>query len=159
MGSNQGEEPLLRFQAVPNSGLDRVQGEAVAFHPGAHFRQGRFRFFSRPAHDHKIVSVPNHPVAFRGHQLVQRMQVDVRQQRADDRALRRATSEVLADGMGDLFDETLAADIWFFAMNIETGSAKDLPLRQQLTRAALRAKGIILETSVGHVLIARKPHG
>lgn len=36
-----------------------------------------------------------------------------------------------------------AGDIWFFVMNIDIGSAKDLPLRQQLTRAALRAKGII----------------
>lgn len=34
-------------------------------------------------------------------------------------------------------------DVWFFAMNIEVGDKKDLPLRQQLTRDALQAKGII----------------
>lgn len=34
-------------------------------------------------------------------------------------------------------------DVWFFAMNIEVGDKKDLPLRQHLTRDALQAKGII----------------
>ena len=34
-------------------------------------------------------------------------------------------------------------DVWFFATNIETRNEKDLALRQQLTRKALRAKGII----------------
>lgn len=34
-------------------------------------------------------------------------------------------------------------DVWFFAMNMVAPELKDLPLRQQLTREALRAKGII----------------
>ncbi len=34
-------------------------------------------------------------------------------------------------------------NIWFFATNIDTRSEKDLPLRIQLTRQALQAKGII----------------
>lgn len=36
-----------------------------------------------------------------------------------------------------------AKDVWFFATNIELRSEKDLPLRQKLTREALRVKGII----------------
>jgi len=34
-------------------------------------------------------------------------------------------------------------DVWFFATNLEVRDEKDLPLRQQLTREALRAKGVI----------------
>lgn len=34
-------------------------------------------------------------------------------------------------------------DTWFFALNLIVRDAKDLPLRQHLTREALRAKGII----------------
>ncbi len=34
-------------------------------------------------------------------------------------------------------------DVWFFAMNIEARDEKALPLRQQLTRAALQLKGVI----------------
>ena len=34
-------------------------------------------------------------------------------------------------------------DIWFFATNIQLRGTDDLPLRQQLTKAALAAKGII----------------
>lgn len=34
-------------------------------------------------------------------------------------------------------------DVWFFAMNMEVRSEKDLPLRQELTREALQKKGII----------------
>ncbi len=34
-------------------------------------------------------------------------------------------------------------DVWFFATNIEVRDQQDLPLRQQLTRDALQAKGVI----------------
>jgi beta-lactamase class D len=34
-------------------------------------------------------------------------------------------------------------DVWFFATNIEVRDKQDLPLRQQLTRDALKAKGVI----------------
>jgi beta-lactamase class D len=34
-------------------------------------------------------------------------------------------------------------DVWFFATNIEVRDEQDLPLRQQLTRDALQAKGVI----------------
>ncbi|WP_058555062.1 class D beta-lactamase [Thiohalocapsa sp. ML1] len=35
------------------------------------------------------------------------------------------------------------AEVWFFAMNMDVRNEQDLPLRRQLTRAALQAKGII----------------
>ena len=34
-------------------------------------------------------------------------------------------------------------DVWFFALNMKIRNEKDLPLRQELARAALQAKGII----------------
>jgi beta-lactamase class D len=34
-------------------------------------------------------------------------------------------------------------DVWIFALNMETHSEKDLPLRQDLVLDALRSKGII----------------
>lgn len=37
----------------------------------------------------------------------------------------------------------LPKDVWFFALNMEIRNETDLPLRQELVRAALRAKGII----------------
>lgn len=36
-----------------------------------------------------------------------------------------------------------AADTWVFAMSMELLGSKDLPLRQKITRAALKAKGVI----------------
>lgn len=36
-----------------------------------------------------------------------------------------------------------AGDLWLFALNLDTRSAADLPLRQQLVKQALRAKGIL----------------
>lgn len=36
-----------------------------------------------------------------------------------------------------------AKDVWFFATNIKIRDEKDLPLRQKLTREALKAKGIM----------------
>jgi beta-lactamase class D len=38
-----------------------------------------------------------------------------------------------------------AETTWIFALNLDTRDASDLPLRQSLTRASLRAKGIIGE--------------
>ena len=37
----------------------------------------------------------------------------------------------------------VAEDIWLFALNIDTRSASDLPLRKQITLGAFRAKGIL----------------
>ena len=34
-------------------------------------------------------------------------------------------------------------DTWLFALNIDTHSTADLPLRQSIVRAALTAKGIL----------------
>lgn len=39
-----------------------------------------------------------------------------------------------------------AKDIWFFAMNMDIRSEKDWPVRLELTRKALQAKGIIEQT-------------
>lgn len=53
-----------------------------------------------------------------------------------------AMSAVPAVGWYVGYVET-AADVWFFATNIMTRDAKDLPLRQMLTKEALTRKGII----------------
>lgn len=36
-----------------------------------------------------------------------------------------------------------AADVWFFALNMEVHGAKDIPLRLTLTREVLRSKGVL----------------
>lgn len=53
-----------------------------------------------------------------------------------------AMSAVPAVGWYVGYVET-AADVWFFATNIMTRDAKDLPLRQMLTKEALTRKSII----------------
>ena len=45
-----------------------------------------------PAQDHVVVGIPHHLKAALGHEPVQRIKVDVREQRTDDRALRRTAS-------------------------------------------------------------------
>ena len=77
------EAPAL-FPAVPDMGLIRMKAEGVLRHPGANERKGGFGFFPALAEDHEVIRVTHHLVAMAGHQLIERVQVDVRQQRTDD---------------------------------------------------------------------------
>ena len=83
-------EALPFNPAIPKVGLVRMQRQAVGFDPGPNFFQCLGGGFRRRAQNHKVVGIPHHRMALSRHMHVQRMQVNVRQKRTDDRALRRA---------------------------------------------------------------------
>src|SRR5271165_2246321 len=83
-------EPLPRLPTVADMRLFGVQREAVFAHPGAHLREGGVRLLARPAQDDEVVRIPHHAAPAFGHRRIQRVEVEVGQQRADHRALRRA---------------------------------------------------------------------
>ena len=83
-------EPLPQPPTVAVMRLFGVQREAVFAHPGAHLREGGVRLLARPAQDDEVVRKPHHAAPAFGHRRIQRVEVDVGQQRADHRALRRA---------------------------------------------------------------------
>ena len=70
--------------------LRRMQREAVVRHPRLHQRQGPLGLFRRAAEDHEVVGVAHHLEARVGQQMVQRIEIDVAQQRTEDRPLRSA---------------------------------------------------------------------
>ncbi len=71
-------------------GFVRVQTQAIFRHPSADIHQGGVGLFAAAAKHHEVVRVSHYPMSQGRHALVQRVQVDVRQQRADYRTLRRA---------------------------------------------------------------------
>src|SRR5712675_1759820 len=83
-------EPFSSFAAVANMRFVRMQTKTVVLDPGADSHQGGLCFFAALAQHHEVVGIPHHPIAASRHQFIQRVQVDVRQQRADNCALRRA---------------------------------------------------------------------
>ena len=54
---------------------------AVLRYPRANERKGRFGLFPALAEDYEVIRVTHHLVAMAGHQLIERVQVDVRQER------------------------------------------------------------------------------
>src|SRR5208283_4054340 len=83
-------EPLPRLPAIADMRLLGMQREAVFTHPGTYVREGGVRLLARSTQDHKIVRESRHAVSTPGHERIQRIQIDVGQQGADYRALRRA---------------------------------------------------------------------
>ena len=71
-------------------GFGRVQGQAILVREGSDQRKGFLRFLHAVAQNDKVVGVSNHRQALRGHQFVERVQIEICQQRADDRALWRS---------------------------------------------------------------------
>ena len=55
----------------------RVKRQAGLRRPLSDRRQGRFCFFAAATQDHEVICIPYHLVAPFGHQVVQRVQVDV----------------------------------------------------------------------------------
>src|SRR5437762_6644783 len=74
---------LSRLAAVADPRLVWVQGQAVARDPRLDLAQGGQGLRFRPAQDHKIVGVPYHPQPALLHQEIQRVQVEVSEQRRD----------------------------------------------------------------------------
>src|SRR5262244_3833886 len=86
-------QKLKAFSFLPtvtHMGLFDVKTEPVLFHPASHFFKRGLRLFGPVAKHHKVIGVANHAVAFLLHVTVQRMKIDVGQQRTNHRSLRRA---------------------------------------------------------------------
>src|SRR5271170_3550158 len=84
-------EPLPDDPAIPDMSLVRMQGQAVLLGEATDQREGLSRLLRASAQDDEVVGVANHRQAVLGQQDVERVQIEIRQQRADDRALRRAS--------------------------------------------------------------------
>jgi hypothetical protein len=76
-------ESLPRYAAIADMRLLGMQRPAVRLYPHAHLVKRGVGGLARPAQDHEVIRVPHHAIAARGHQLVQRVEIDVGQQRAD----------------------------------------------------------------------------
>ena len=83
-------KPLPRFATVAEPRLVRMQPQAIVCDPRHRPAQGCFRLLRRPAQNHEVVCIAHHPIAAFRHQAIQRVQIDVRQQRGDHRPLRRS---------------------------------------------------------------------
>src|ERR1700726_353526 len=77
-------ESLPRLLAVDDPRLVRMQRQAVGRSPRLHFTQRSYRRGFRLAEDHEVVGVTHHPAPVLLHQQVERVQVDVGQQRRED---------------------------------------------------------------------------
>src|SRR6202022_593933 len=83
-------ESLPRLLAVDDPRLVRMQRQAVGRSPRLHFTQRSYRRGFRLAEDHEVVGVTHHPAPVLLHQQVERVQVDVGQQRREDCPLGRS---------------------------------------------------------------------
>src|SRR5258706_482042 len=83
-------EALAGLAAIAHMRLVRVEGQSIGLDPVLHLRKCALRFIPAAAQDDEVVRVPHHAITFAGKPLVQWMQINVRQQRTDHRALRRS---------------------------------------------------------------------
>src|SRR5687768_17531827 len=80
-------EALAGLPAVRDMRFAGVQRQAVFGDPGSHPVERRPCLRLIPAENDKVVRVADHPVTAGLHRLIQRVQVQVAQQRRDDRSL------------------------------------------------------------------------
>src|SRR5277367_6778256 len=142
-------EPLPDDPAIPDMSLVRMQGQAVRVHERTDQREGLSRLLRAVAQDDEVVGVANHRQAVLGHQHVERMQIEIRQQRADDRALRRASRggpsrafryDVLFQPALDQLEKAAIAD------------PRPQPLHQPVVRDRVE---VALQIGVHHEAVAR----
>ena len=70
-------EALSLDPAIPDMGFVRVHSQAILVHKGLDQRKGCLRFLQAVAQDDKVVGVSNHRQALRGHQFVERVQIEI----------------------------------------------------------------------------------
>ena len=75
------QEFKARFPLVHDAGLGRVQCQTIRGRPLTDQGQSLFCFCRRAAQDHEVVRVAHQLDPFRRHQMVQRVEIDVAQQR------------------------------------------------------------------------------
>ena len=81
---------LTRYSTISHMGLVRVQGQTVCLDPGAYFGQGRLRCLTTCTHHDKVIGIADHMIPFLTHQTIERVQIQIRKQRTNDRPLRRS---------------------------------------------------------------------
>src|SRR5271167_3979479 len=77
------EVKAANLPGVHNPRLDRVQGQSHREGPIPHHFQPLLGGYLSPAKHYEVVGVPHHLDPFLGHEVVERVEIDVRQQRAD----------------------------------------------------------------------------
>src|SRR6267142_5734978 len=73
---------------VHNPCFDRMQRETRLLGPLPHLFQNRRRFPLAPAQNDKVIRIPHHLAPLLRHLLIQGIEIEIRQQRADHRSLR-----------------------------------------------------------------------
>ncbi len=76
---------------IHQAGLVGMKRQSVVRHPRLHAGQRGFRLFLASAQQDEVVGIAHHLHAGCGHQMIQWIEVDVRQQGADDRPLWRTS--------------------------------------------------------------------
>src|SRR5882672_1996435 len=82
-------KPGLLHPGIHDPRLLRMKRQSGFRRPSLHLFKRFFGFSSAPAHNDKVIRVSHHLVSKLGHLVVKLVQVDVTQQRADHRSLRR----------------------------------------------------------------------
>src|SRR5215510_16384995 len=75
---------------VTHVGFIDTKTQSVLFYPTSYFFKRGLRLFGCLAKHHKVIGVANHAVALLLHMTVQRVKIDISQQRTDHRSLRCA---------------------------------------------------------------------
>src|SRR3989454_10633194 len=78
------------YRRVHNTSLFRMQAQSVAVCPVLHPRKRLARFRFRMAQHHEVIGITNHLYPSAPQQVVQRVEIDIGQQRRDNRSLRRS---------------------------------------------------------------------
>src|SRR5262245_21925406 len=74
-------EPFPRLPAITDMRLLGMQRKTAFAYPYTNNIEGGFGLLARPAQDHEVVRVPHHAVSTLGDQCIQRVEIDVGQQR------------------------------------------------------------------------------
>src|ERR1022692_1456019 len=84
------EVEATRLGSIDNPCLFRMQRQARRSGPFLHPGQRLTRFLLAATQQHEVVRIPDHLHPALSHEMVQRMEIEIRQQGADHRTLRRA---------------------------------------------------------------------
>src|SRR6266550_2686263 len=75
---------------IDNAGLGRMYGQSRCFRPCSQLPQRFFGFFPSPAQHDQVIGIAHHLPTQLSHQMVQRVEIQVRQKRTNHRSLGRA---------------------------------------------------------------------
>src|SRR5882724_2836853 len=113
------------YRRVYDSSLLRMQAQTIRGRPLPYPRKRPSRFRFRPTQNHKVISVAHHLNSAGRRLVVQWVKIDVRQQRRDDRSLRRPgrwrparqlCHHTLLKVGCDKFDDSSIGDLLFYSL-------------------------------------------